>query len=407
MAESFSVERRRLMRFLGAKVVLTPAAAKGTGMVEKARELAATHGWFWTRQFENEANADIHSATTAREILRDFDGDGPDYFVTGAGTGGTLKGVARVLRAERPATRIVVAEPENTPILASGIAQIYNDDGTPAESHPMFRPHPVQGWGPDFIPKLTSDALAGGLVDAIQPISGADALRLARELALREGIFCGVSGGATLAAALAVAQTAPKGSRILFMVPDTGERYLSTPLFEGIGQEMDPDEIAISNSTPLCRFGAPQPAPQLAIAAIAPEFVPARAREFVDQAIADPSNPVVMFALEWCEFCWAARRFLQDIGVPFRSVDLDSVALQEGDLAGGIRKDLRKRTGSATIPQIFIGGVHVGGAVDLLARHDRGELEPVLRATGVMPTGDLTLVALSYLPKWLANRPAA
>src|SRR5690349_17292096 len=171
MAESFSVERRRLMRFLGAKVVLTPAAAKGTGMVEKARELAAAHGWFWTRQFENEANADIHSATTAREILRDFDMGGPDYFVTGAGTGGTLKGVARVLRAERPMTRIIVAEPENAPVLASGIAQAYNGDGTPAESHPMFRPHPVQGWGPDFIPRLTGDAIEGGLIDRIQPIS--------------------------------------------------------------------------------------------------------------------------------------------------------------------------------------------------------------------------------------------
>ena len=406
MAESFSVERRRLMRFLGAKVVLTPAAAKGTGMVEKARELAAAHGWFWTRQFENEANADIHSATTAREILRDFD-DGPDYFVTGAGTGGTLKGVARVLRAERPMTRIIVAEPENTPILSSGIAQNYNDDGTPAESHPMFRPHPVQGWGPDFIPKLTGDALEGGLVDAIQPISGADALRLARELALREGIFCGVSGGATLAAALDVARTAPKGSRILFMVPDTGERYLSTPLFERIGQEMDADEQAISESTPHCRFGAPQPAPPPAAMPAHGELAPAPARDFVDQAIADPGNPVVMFSLEWCEFCWAVRRFLQDMGVPFRSVDLDSVAMQAGDLAGGIRKDLRQRTSSATIPQIFIGGVHVGGAVDLLARHDSGELESLLREAGVAPTGDTTLVARSYLPKWLASRPAA
>jgi cysteine synthase len=406
MAESFSVERRRLMRFLGAKVVLTPAAAKGTGMVEKARELAAAHGWFWTRQFENEANADIHSATTAREILRDFGESGPDYFVTGAGTGGTLKGVARVLRAESPATRIIVAEPENTPVLASGIAQSYNADGTPAESHPMFRPHPVQGWGPDFIPRLTGDAIEGGLIDAIQPISGADALRLARELAQREGIFCGVSGGATLAAALEVAKTAPKGSRILFMVPDTGERYLSTPLFEGIGQEMDADERAISNSTPLCRFGVPQPVQPPASPAPV-EIAPARARDFVDQAIADKDNPVVMFALEWCEFCWAARRFLNDIGVPFRSVDLDSVAMQEGDLAGGIRKDLRQRTGEPTIPQIFIGGVLVGGAVDLLSRHDRGELEPLLRKAGVTPAGDLQVAGLSYLPKWLASRPAA
>jgi cysteine synthase A len=405
MAESFSVERRRLMRFLGARVVLTPAAAKGTGMVEKTRELAAAHGWFWTRQFENEANADIHSRTTAREILRDFGGVGPDYFVTGAGTGGTLKGVARVLRAESPTTRIIVAEPENTPVLASGVAQSYNPDGTPAESHPMFRPHPVQGWGPDFIPKLTGDALEDGLIDAIQPVSGAEALRLARDLALREGVFCGISGGATLAAAIEVAKTASKGSRILIMVPDTGERYLSTPLFEAIGQEMDANELAISNSTPLCRFGAPQPAPSPTTAQLEP--APVRAHDFVAQAIADPEQPVVLFALEWCEFCWSVRRFLTDMGVPFRSVDLDAVSMQVDDLGGGIRKDLRHRTGEATIPQIFIGGVHVGGAVDLLARHDRGELEPLLRRASVRPTGDVTLAARSYLPKWLADRPAA
>jgi cysteine synthase A len=405
MAESFSVERRRLMRFLGARVVLTPASEKGTGMVEKARELAETHGWFWTRQFENEANADVHSRTTAREILRDFGGTGLDYFVTGAGTGGTLKGVARVLRAESPSTRIIVAEAENAPVLASGLGQRYHADGTPAESHPMFRPHPMQGWGPDFIPRLTADAIDGGLIDAIQPVSGADALRLARELARQEGIFCGISAGATLAAALEVAKSAPEGSRILFMVPDTGERYLSTPLFEDIGQEMDAEELAISNSTPLCRFGVAtsKPAAQPA----RPEPTPIRARDFVEQATGDPDQPVVMFALEWCEFCWAVRRFLSDLGVPFRSVDLDSVALQADGLAGDIRKALSDRTGEATIPQIFVGGVPVGGATDVLARHDRGELEPLLRRAGVDIPGGAAIVGRDYLPKWLASRPAA
>jgi len=406
MAESFSVERRRLMRFLGARVVLTPAAEKGTGMVEKARELAAAHGWFWTRQFENEANSDVHSRTTAREILRDFGGVGLDYFVTGAGTGGTLKGVARVLRAESPATKIIVAEPENAPVLASGVGQRYRDDGTPAESHPLFRPHPMQGWSPDFIPRLTGDSIEDGLVDAIQPVSGVEALRLARELARQEGIFCGISGGATLAAALEVARAAPNGSRILFMVPDTGERYLSTPLFEAIGQEMDAEELAISNSTPLCRFGAPAPQPATAPAAPT-EPSPVRARDFVEKVIGDPGKPVVMFALEWCEFSWAIRRFLKDLNVPFRSVDLDSVSMQADDLGGDIRKDLRTRTGEATIPQIFIGGIHVGGAVDVLSRHDRGELEPLLRRAGVVPTGDGAIVARSYLPKWLASRSAA
>ena len=406
MAESFSVERRRLMRFLGARVVLTPAAEKGTGMVAKARELAAAHGWFWTRQFENEANADIHSRTTAQEILRDFGGTGPDYFVTGAGTGGTLKGVARVLRSESPATRIIVAEPENAPILASGVGQGYRDDGTPAESHPMFRPHPMQGWSPDFIPRLTGDAIEGKFVDAIQPVGGAESLRLARELARQEGIFCGIAGGATLAAALEVAKTAPKGSRILFMVPDTGERYLSTPLFEAIGQEMDAEELAISNSTPLCRFGAPPAKP--AAAPLAPvEAAPARAQDFVAEVLADPKQPVVMFALEWCEFCWAVRRFLKDMGVPFRSVDLDAVAMQRSGLGGEIRKELLARTGQPTIPQIFVGGVHVGGAVDILAKHDSGELEPMLRAAGIVPTGSAAVIGRSYLPKWLAARPAA
>ena len=406
MAESFSVERRRLMRFLGARVVLTPASEKGTGMVEKARELAAAHGWFWTRQFENEANADVHSRTTAREILRDFGGTGPDYFVTGAGTGGTLKGVARVLRAESPATQIIVAEPENAPMLASGVGQSYRADGTPAESHPLFRPHPMQGWSPDFIPRLTGDAVEAGLIDAIQPVGGAESLRLARELARQEGIFCGISAGATLAAALAVARSAPKGSRILFMVPDTGERYLSTPLFEAIGQEMDAEELAISNSTPLCRFGAP--APQPAAAAAAPTGpAPVRAREFVEQAINDPDQPVVIFALEWCEFSWSVRRFLKDMGVPFRSVDLDSVAMQAGGLGGDIRKALRDRTGETTIPQVFIGGIHVGGAVDVLARHDRGDLEPLFHRAGVVPTGDRAIMARGYLPKWLASRFAA
>ena len=249
----------------------------------------------------------------------------------------------------------------------------------------------MQGWSPDFIPCLTGDAFEGGLIDVVQPVGGAAALRLARDLARLEGIFCGISAGATLAAALEVAKAAPTGSRILFMAPDTGERYLSTPLFEAIGQEMDAEERAISESTPLCRFGAL--APQTAAAPPPAEPAPLRARDFVEQAIGDSDQPVVMFALEWCEFSWAARRFLSDLGVPYRSVDLDSGAMQASGLAGGIRKALRDRTGEATIPQIFNGGVPVGGAVDLLARHDRGELEPLLHRAGIVPTGDSAIVA--------------
>ena len=177
MAEQFSVERRKLMRFLGAKVVLTPAAGRAVAMVVKAVELAETHGWFLTRQFENEANADIHSRTTAREIIEDFKGETLDYWVTGYGTGGTLKGVARVLAKEMPDTRIIVCEPEDAPLLASGIEQSRNPDGSAAAPHPAFKSHPMQGWTPDFIPKLTADAVAMGVIDRIIPIPGAEAIR--------------------------------------------------------------------------------------------------------------------------------------------------------------------------------------------------------------------------------------
>ncbi len=250
MAESFSVERRRLMRFLGTQVVLTPAAEKGTGMIAKANELAAAHGWFLTRQFENEANADMHSRTTAREIIDDFAGKSLDYWVTGYGTGGTLKGVGRVLAEESPDTKIIVCEPEIAPLLTSGTAQESNEDGSPAASHPSFTPHPLQGFTPDFIPKLTSDAVDMGAIDRLLTIAAPEAMRLSRELAQKEGIFVGITAGATLAGALEVAKDAPPGSTMLAMLPDTGERYLSTPLFADISAEMTEAEVEVSHSTP-------------------------------------------------------------------------------------------------------------------------------------------------------------
>jgi cysteine synthase A len=230
MAESFSVERRKLMRFLGAKVVLTPAAERAFGMVNKAVELAKTHGWFYTRQFENEANPDMHSRTTAREIVNDFAGEKLDYWVTGFGTGGTLKGVARVLAKERPDTKIVVCEP--------------------AEPNAAFKPHPMQGWSPDFIPKITGDAVDMGVISRIMTIAGADAMKNAKALAQQEGIFVGITAGATFAGALEVCKSAAPGSTVLAMLPDTGERYLSTPLFGDVGADMNEDELKISNSTP-------------------------------------------------------------------------------------------------------------------------------------------------------------
>ncbi|HTA78634.1 MAG TPA: cysteine synthase A [Terracidiphilus sp.] len=252
MAETFSVERRKLMRFLGAKVIITPAAARAVGMVEKTKELAAKHGWFFTRQFENEANADFHSRTTAKEILDDFNGERLDYWVTGFGTGGTLKGVARVLAQERPETKIVVCEPDEAPMLSSGIAQQANADGSPAAAHPSWKPHPMQGWSPDFIAKLAGDALASKAISEVLRIENADALKWSKELAKKEGIFVGISSGGTFAGALKIAAKAPKGSTILCMLPDTGERYLSTPLFGDVSVDMNEEEIAIAKSTPGC-----------------------------------------------------------------------------------------------------------------------------------------------------------
>ncbi|MFZ2099653.1 MAG: cysteine synthase A [Oricola sp.] len=405
MAESFSVERRKLMRFLGARVVLTPASAKGTGMVAKAKELADKHGWFFCRQFENEANPDFHSRTTAQEILTDFQGQRLDYWVSGFGTGGTLRGVSRVLREHRPDTRIIACEPDNAPMICSGISQSYNGDGSAAASHPMFRPHLMQGWAPDFIPKLTSDALAAGHVDQVMPIDGREALRLARELARQEGIFCGISGGATLAGALQVAATAEPGAAILCMIPDTGERYLSTPLFEHVAETMDDEEEGIAASTPGYRIGAPSPASQAAQPA--PAQVPEPKPDVVsrlDAIIHDDEEPVVMFALEWCEFCWALRRFFASRNIPFKSVDLDSVAWQTDNLGGDLRVALHSRTGSPTIPQVFIGGKHVGGCTETFDYFREGRLQPMLAESNVAFQDDLVGDPYEFLPKWVHPR---
>jgi cysteine synthase len=221
MVETFSVERRKIMRMLGAKVILTPGAERGTGMVKKAKELAEKHGWFLASQFENPANPAYHRSTTGPEILTDFVGRRLDFFVTGWGTGGTLTGAGEVIKLARPEVSIVAAEPENAALL-SGKA---------------FSPHKIQGWTPDFVPKVLNREVA----DRIEPVSDAESLETARLLARSEGIFCGISGGATVAAALKIARSAPEGSVLLAMIPDTGERYLSTPLFEGIAEASDPE----------------------------------------------------------------------------------------------------------------------------------------------------------------------
>ena len=221
MVETFSVERRKIMRMLGAKVILTPAAERGSGMVRKAEELAKKHGWFLASQFENPANPAYHRQTTGPEILSDFAGRRLDFFVTGWGTGGTLTGAGEVIRLARPEVQIVATEPAGASLLAGA----------------EFKPHKIQGWTPDFVPKVLNRSVPHQIV----PVTDDEAIAASRSLARNDGIFCGISAGGTFAAALKVAEKAPAGSVILAMLPDTGERYMSTPLFEGIPEGSDPE----------------------------------------------------------------------------------------------------------------------------------------------------------------------
>ena len=224
MVETFSIERRKLMRAYGAKVILTPAAERGSGMVRTAEELAAKHGWFLARQFANPANPAYPRNTTAAEILRDFAGRRLDHFVTGWGTGGTLTGVGEVLRVARPEVKIIASEPAGAALLTGN----------------EWKPHKIQGWTPDFVPEVLNRSVA----DRILPVSDDDAIATSRRLAAEEGIFAGISAGATVAAALHVAETAEAGSVLLAMLPDTGERYFSTPLFEGVNEGSDDEWLA-------------------------------------------------------------------------------------------------------------------------------------------------------------------
>lgn len=250
MPTSVSIERRKLMRFLGAKVILTPKEDKAMGCYLKAVELAEANSWFLARQFETDANAKIHQNTTAQEILADFEGDRLDYWVTGYGTGGTFSGVAKVLREQRPDTKIILSEPANAQLIHSGVAQERSANGSPAGSHPAFEPHMIQGWTPDFIPAVLQDSIDNKRFDLLVPIEGQEGIEASKMLAQKEGIFTGISGGSTFSVALDLARNAEPGTVILCMLPDTGERYLSSPLFEGVAEGMDEQEIALSHSTP-------------------------------------------------------------------------------------------------------------------------------------------------------------
>ena len=402
MSESFSVERRKLLRFLGAKVILTPAAEKGTGMMKKAEELAEKHGWFLTKQFENPANADAHYKTTAQEVLRDFGDQHIHAWVSGFGTGGTILGVARALREASPVTRIIAAEPDNSPVLGAGIPQPRDENGKAKGSHPHFRPHLMQGWSPDFISDLTQSAVDNKLIDEILPVNGDDAMATSKALAQQEGVFVGTSSGATLAAALEYAKTAPKGANIVVMLPDTGERYLSTPLFGDIGEDMTEEEIALSKSTPNYRFDVQAPA---AAAATAPVKIDPEAAQYIEDVV--NNEPVVMFALEWCEFCWSLRKLFDALGVEYKSVDIDSVEYQENERGVKIRQALGEQVGAPTMPQVFIAGEHVGGCTDVIEGFQTGELQERFDREEIGYDQSVEMDAWSLLPQWLHPRKSA
>jgi len=240
---------------LGAQVIVTPAPLGGTGMVVKAEELAEKHGWFLARQFETDANAAYHAQTTGPEILSDFAGKRLDYWVTGYGTGGTFHGAGKVIKKARPDTKIILSEPKAAPLITSGTPQprkeVLGEFGAPASGHPSWTPHPIQGWTPNFIPKVCEEGLKLKLEDEIILVDGNDAMATSLELAKNEGIFCGTSGGATMKVALEVCKKAPAGSTVLAMIPDTADRYLSTPLFGSIDTEMNEGELEIAKTTPL------------------------------------------------------------------------------------------------------------------------------------------------------------
>eukprot|EP00808_Paulinella_micropora_P032150 g71064.t1 len=260
MVETFSIERRRAMRMLGAKVILTPAKERGTGMLKKAKELADAHGWFLAHQFETPANPAFHAKTTAGEILNDFRPPMHlDYFVTGYGTGGTINGVGRVLRVASPKTRIIACEPPGAALLSSGEPQPRNQDGTAKSTHPAWNPHPIQGWTPDFIPLITQQAMDNGYVDEIIKTDGKEGMKTSHQLAQKEGIFTGTSGGCTVWGALMIAEryknNTGKKPTILAMCPDAADRYMTTPLFESFPAEMNQEELKISLSTPGFHLG--------------------------------------------------------------------------------------------------------------------------------------------------------
>jgi len=286
-------------------------------------------------------------------------------------------------------------------MLSSGIAQGRQDDGAVSASHPRFRPHLMQGWSPDFIPQLAEEVIEASRIDGFVLTDGKEALRCARELARQEGIFVGISAGATLSGALQVAATAPAGANILCMLPDTGERYLSTALFDDVAVEMTAEEFEISRSTPGFRFD---------VAPVTPELVQATdpldeaVSHEVDAILRDPQQPIVMFAYRYCEFCNAVRKIFSEYGISFTAIELDSVAYQENKRGDKIYEVLKQRTGSVTLPQIFIGGDFAGGCIDVIDSLKSGQLHGRLREYGVSLDETVTIDPYERLPNWLIPR---
>ncbi len=401
--ENFSVERRQIMRFMGAQVVLTPAEYRGLGALQKAQELALRHGWFYCQQFENEDNANTHARTTAREILRDFADLPLDYWVTGYGTGGTLKGVANTLKKFSVDTKVVVCEPNNSQLLASTEHQPRNHDGTASMSHPQYRPHIMQGWSPDFISKLTDEAQKEAYIDILLAVDGVESLKLTRKLATQEGIFTGISGGATLAGALKLAEVAEPGSTILCMLPDSGERYLSTPMFDDIEEGMNEQELKISESTPNFVFEDLSPLPMMEVDEEEPLVSDVSITMF-NKFINNPKQPVVMFGLEWCEFCWSVRKLFKNLSIEFHAVDIDSFSYRTGELGDKLKATLVAHTGCNTLPQVFINGTFIGSCTEIFDAVNSRKLFTQLKAANVSFNSVVDIDPYALLPGWMHTR---
>jgi len=393
MAESFSIERRKLMRFLGARVILTNPAHKGTGMVIKTKELAEEHGWYWPNQFDNEANAYVHEMTTGPEILDAMENK-LDHLFLAYGTGGTLNGVSKVMKVRSPSTKIHVVEPDNAPMLFSEIKTEYpTGEGelkTFKEPHPCWRPHLLQGWAPDWIPSLVEKA--SSRIDNIAHIGGDSAVATSKALAQQEGIFTGTSGGGILAAALNFANDATEGSNIVAILPDTGERYISTPLFSGIGADMTEEEKEIAASTPS------SPPPNVPLPSATKEstaFVKGNNTE----------NKIVIWSLQSCEFCWTITQFFDKIKVPYTQINIDSFEYAKDNMGNKYRSALTELTGCNTFPQCFITGEFIGGAADACIKWKKGELQTVFKEAEVDFDTSYEGDPFEFLPKWMSQNP--